>query len=44
MKYLFHLFLELSLAPNTCWMTQRDGDIIFSDLKGGGAAEITVLP
>lgn len=22
MKYLFHLFLELSLAPNTCWMTQ----------------------
>lgn len=23
MKYLFHLYLELSVALNTCWMTQN---------------------
>lgn len=50
MKYLFRLFLELSVAPSACWMTQSSKrwwhHILRPEGKRqeGGTAEIIVLP
>lgn len=51
MKYLFHLFLELSVALNTCWMTQNSKRWWYRILsfegknwQGGEGAEIVALP